>query len=128
MGYRSEVAIALTKKEMERLFNEAERVSRAPDAKEVFGDATPEELLHFGELSDRDTEEGPWQILHFEEITWYSSFFKDVIFVMNFLDACDDENYHFIRIGNTVDDIEERGNPSVRLMEPYYEAHIEFDV
>ena len=121
MGYRSEVAIALSKSDMDRLFEEAEEASSASDP------CSPSALLGYGTRCDVETDEGPWSILHFDWIKWYSGCGeKDIDLVMGFLETCD--AYHFLRIGEEDGDIEDEAfNMPVDLMHPYTEAHIEFD-
>ena len=126
---RSEVAISLSKKDMQRLFAEAAAVSLAPGALEEYEGNTPDKLLSLGDIRDYDTDDGPWQILYFEDIKWYEGYFKDVDWVMDFIGRLEETQYHYIRIfENEADRIDERGNPPEKFMEPYCEAHIVFDI
>jgi hypothetical protein len=101
MSYRSDVGICLTttgKKTLDARLAELE-----PDT-----DRTRyiNELLN----SPRDKREGFGAVAWlWESLKWYSDY-KDVAFIENLLRDLEDEDYLFIRVGESDDDTEYRGS------------------
>ena len=97
MGYRSDVAIAMTKKAAELL-------------KTKLAEATPDQryLLDNPDLYEVDskTEEALWR---WHYVKWYEEF-AEVAFIDNVLKELSDDDYLFIRLGENYDDIELRGD------------------
>lgn len=105
MGYRSEVAIALPKKEMDRLFEAAKAASHTAEAQKVYEGSTPERLLKYADRLESSTALGDWSVIHFQDIKWYTPFYRDENFVMDFVEQS--ENVQFIRLGEDPSDVEE---------------------
>ena len=97
MGYRSDVAIALSKEAAALLKARLEA-------------ATPDEryLLDNADLHDTDEESGD-ELWRWHYVKFYEEF-REVAFINNFLQELDPSNYLFIRVGETYDDIEIRGD------------------
>ena len=97
MGYRSAVAIAMTKKAAELL-------------KTKLAEATPDQryLLDNPDLYEVDskTEEALWR---WHYVKWYEEF-AEVDFIDNVLKELSDDDYLFIRLGENYDVIELRGD------------------
>ena len=97
MGYRSDVAIAMTKKAAELL-------------KTKLAEATPDQryLLDNPDLYEVDskTEEALWR---WHYVKWYEEF-DEVAFIDNYLKELSIDDYLFIRLGENYDDIELRGD------------------
>ena len=99
MGYRSDVAIALT-------YSEATLLKELSDSDEEL-----KELLDMAITSEHWPPEGEGYITKFkwEYQKWYVSF--PCVFAMTrFMNNIDDENYRFLRIGEEPQDIEEEGH------------------
>jgi hypothetical protein len=110
MGYRSDVALALSPK-VEQAFQEM--ISAIPEE-----DRSMLENDDF--YKDGDNTLRLWQA-----VKWYEDF-AEVRAVMNFITNSDEEEFKFIRIGEEAGDIEEIGsfNDSFNL---YWETRIHFD-
>ena len=97
MEYRSDVAIAMTKKAAELL-------------KTKLAEATPDQryLLDNPDLYEVDskTEEALWR---WHYVKWYEEF-DEVAFIDNFLKELSNDDYLFIRLGENYDDVELRGD------------------
>ena len=122
MGYRSEVVLVVGKDVMRQFMV---TMAKSPDARSLFfAEATRHE----------DYEEKGNMLVSWFDIKWYDSF-EGVAAIQDFLDWCDsedvpvsdeqkaqdksptpvthvsgDECYRFVRIGEEVEDIEERGS------------------
>lgn len=98
MGYRSDVAIALT-------HSEAILLKELSDSDEEL-----KELLDMACITEHWPPEGEGYITKFkwEYQKWYESF-PDVFAMTRFMNNIDGENYRFLRIGEESDDIEEEG-------------------
>lgn len=101
MGYRSNVALALTKEAVQKL-NVA--ITKADDEK---SNAASQLLANPDKhLCDADTGAELWS---WNAVKWYADY-PDVAFVENFMaHIAGNENYHFIRIGEDWDDSEVSG-------------------
>ena len=102
MGYRSHVMLEL-KKEQNDIF-QALYVSKFPDDAEWL----------FKCIENYDDEA---TLYNFDFIKWYDSF-PEVIFVESFLNNLYFEDYRFVRVGEELDDTEERGDSN------YYNLYI----
>lgn len=102
MGYRSDVALALTKEGVEKL-----HVAIANVGQEIL-----EELIELFTNPDKhlgDSETGA-ELWSWKDVKWYADY-ADVAFVENFIfNEADPNNYHFIRICEEWDDIEVEGD------------------
>ena len=97
MGYRSDVAIALSKEAAALLKARLEA-------------ATPDEryLLDNADLHDTDEESGD-ELWRWHYVKWYEEF-AEVAFIDNVLKELSDDDYLFIRLGENYDDVEIRGD------------------
>jgi hypothetical protein len=91
MGYRSNVAIAVTKE----IYTEKFLTQKLPRA--------------FNETDETFTTTLGYYFIWLN-LKWYDDF-NDVREVMDFLGSLDGEDYGYIRIGEEYDDIETRGDP-----------------
>lgn len=93
MGYRSEVVVALDKEIiMKNLV-----------------------LPHRGytllvEYADENEDKGDYVIFVLNDIKWYDSY-PEKRLIQKFLEGLPDDKYGYIRIGEELNDIEERGEP-----------------
>ena len=113
MGYRSEVVLVVGKEVMPQFMV---TMAKSPEARALcFAEATRHE----------DYEEKGNMLFAWDCIKWYDSY-EEIRAIEDFLDWCDsedvpsqdakgervsgDECYRFVRIGEEVEDIEERGS------------------
>ena len=113
MGYRSEVVLVVGKEVMPQFMV---TMAKSPEARALcFAEATRHE----------NYEEKGNMLFAWDGIKWYDSF-EEIRAIEDFLDWCDsedvpsqdakgervdgDECYRFVRIGEEVEDIEERGS------------------
>jgi hypothetical protein len=99
MGYRSEVGLCLSaegKRNLEQALPELECKNRET-AKTV------NELLNSGNM--REHKESGAVAYHWEWLKWYHDF-DDVSFFNSFMETLDDNDYLFIRLGESDDDNE----------------------
>ena len=113
MGYRSEVVLVVGKEVMPQFMV---TMAKSPEARALcFAEATRHE----------DYEEKGNMLFAWDGIKWYDSY-EEIRAIEDFLDWCDsedvpsqdakgervdgDECYRFVRIGEEVEDIEERGS------------------
>ena len=94
MGYRSEVALELSK-EKNDLFQA------------LYAAKFPEDTAFLYNSVESENEDGILYIWY--DIKWYDSF-PEVSFIENFIDNLDYEDFTFIRIGEETDDNEYRGD------------------
>ena len=127
MGYYSDVGLALTKTGVDFLQS---RLASQEVSRELREEVNT--LLDQAERHYTDAASGA-EIWYWDWIKWYDSKsygFQDVCFIMDALDALEDGNYRFIRIGEEYDDTEVMGgfweNPfdfeltrGMTLSEPY---------
>lgn len=103
MGYRSEVAIALTSEAANKLFVLQEF---CPELKELINDA--DEASHF----DKESIDKGFDVkLYWNHIKWYDSYTEIQqmeTFLYQILD--DDSDYLLLRIGEETDDMETQGH------------------
>ena len=113
MGYRSEVVLVVGKEVMPQFMV---TMAKSPEARALcFAEATRHE----------DYEEKGNMLFAWDGIKWYDSF-EEIRAIEDFLDWCDsedvpsqdaegervdgDECYRFVRVGEEIEDIEERGS------------------
>lgn len=105
MGYRSEVAIALT--------DDATRLLKAIEEHEVFGglltDAEGTYPKHLDPEADNHCK------LYWSYIKWYEGY-NDIDTLNNFMNGIPDEDYLFVRSGEELEDNEYNGE--------YYDGEI----
>lgn len=94
MGYRSDVALELTK-EKNDLF------------RALYAVKFPEDIAFLYECVESENEDGT--LYHWTSVKWYSSF-AEVSFIETFINSLDYEDFAFIRIGGESDDNEHRGD------------------
>ena len=97
MGYRSEVALVLSKEAAALLKKRLEAAT--PDERYLLDNPDRYEV-------DSKTEEALWR---WHYVKWYEEF-AEVAFINSFLQELEPSNYLFIRVGETYDDIEIRGD------------------
>ena len=97
MGYRSDVAIALSKEAAALLKKRLE----AATADERY-------LLDNADLHNVDKESGD-ELWRWHYVKFYEEF-REVAFINSFLQELDPSNFMFIRVGETYDDIEINGD------------------
>ena len=104
MGYYSEVAIVIRKRDAKRLF--AEVAKRAEDDNVRW---FVEHRTAKADIDDFDTNPDGVQVLRWERVKWYDEF-EEVKYVMNFIRSLGDGNYEFMCIGEDEDDNVHEGN------------------
>ena len=107
MGYRSEVALAVSAKALPHLMAKLATCDKA--LKMVFNDAC---------VLDTDFRGAGALMVKWDDLKWYNSY-EEIKCIESFMDAMDgmtsdidgdcDEHYRFCRIGENMDDVEERG-------------------
>lgn len=102
MGYRSEVAIALTPEAANKLFV---LQNFCPELKQLINDA--DDTLHFDKES---IDKGLDAKLYWNYIKWYDSY-TEVQQMETFLyNLLEDDTYLLLRIGEETDDMETQGH------------------
>jgi hypothetical protein len=122
MGYRSNVTTVITvenKKNFKKYLKEL---------KELKDDESMKELIDDAEFTDNGVD---GIRLSWESIKWYNCLgsYPEIIAFENWLDKIaedEDTSYHFVRIGEDLDDVEERieGDPKYWV---YIERRLETD-
>jgi hypothetical protein len=97
MGYRSDVALELTK-EKNDLF------------RALYAAKFPEDIAFLYEHVENENEDGT--LYFWSCLKWYDSF-PEVSFIQSFLDTINYEDYAFIRIGEEEDDNQHRGDGDI---------------
>ena len=97
MGYRSDAALVLSKEAAALL--KARLETATPDERYLLDNPDRYEV-------DSKTEEALWR-WHF--VKWYDEF-TEVAFINNFLNELSDDDYLFLRLGESYDDVEIRGD------------------
>lgn len=104
MGYRSDIGLCLSARGMEEL-------NKALAALDAGTDCTQEEKTWIHELftcpAPKNSADGAgaWA---WDGLKWYTDY-RDVQWVEDFLNGLNEEDYYFLRIGDDIDDTEERG-------------------
>ena len=93
MGYRSDVALELTK-EKNDLF------------RSLYAVKFPEDIAFLYDYVESENEDGT--LYHWSDLKWYDSY-AEVSFIETFINSLDYEDFGFIRIGEESDDNEHRG-------------------
>ena len=103
MGYYSDVAIAIRKRDAKRLFDE---VAKRPDEDIVkwFFSNKMEEF----NINDADANPDGIQVLRWYGVKWYDEF-EEVQYIMNFIRSLGYGSYEFMRIGEDDCDVEHEG-------------------
>ena len=105
MGYRSEVAIAMSDEAFQCMFSvlEQQPIDTRLEVADLFDSA---------DSSTIDVE-GPGVVFQWDGIKWYTDWYEDITFVektlFQFFELHYPEDYRFIRIGENYDDIEMAG-------------------
>ena len=103
MGYYSDVAIAIRKRDAKRLFDE---VAKRPD-EDIVKWFVSNRMEEFN-INDADPNPDGVQVLRWYGVKWYDEF-EEVQYIMNFIRSLGYGNYEFMRIGEDVDDVEREG-------------------
>lgn len=117
MGYRSDVAIAITEEDYSNLVKEItflvdrnkledKKDSDIQSAYELI--TRPDNLIGRVSLNARTCEKVNMVVLMYNNIKWYDGIFKDIDYIMDYVRKLD--NYHYIRIGEDNNDIEDDFN------------------
>jgi hypothetical protein len=101
MGYRSDVGLCLSAKGKEAL---DAALAEAQNTNEHF--SVIKELLDCGSV--RSSSDDGAVAYHWQWLKWYADYY-DVSFIENLLRSLDDEDYLFIRVGESDDDTEYQG-------------------
>ncbi len=96
MGYRSDVAVALSKKAAARLNARL----KAANSEERY-------LLDKADSHSIDKSTGQ-ELYRWNYVKWYPEF-KEVSFITSFLEEVDDSDYLFLRVGEDIGDVERSG-------------------
>ena len=119
MGYRSNVRIRTTKEGFETMKKNVEKYIKENISEENLK-GYDYNLLNSAEI----TEAGNSITLDWSWVKWYDGIqgYEDVDAIMNSLDILDEENidYQYMRIGEEVDDIEERWNINNDSFDSFY--------
>ena len=97
MGYRSDVALELTK-EKNDLF------------RALYAVKFPEDIAFLYDYVESENEDGT--LYHWSDLKWYDSY-AEVSFIETFINSLDYEDYAFIRIGEESDDNDHRGDSDI---------------
>lgn len=92
MGYRSEVVIVLTRNGLSELFK-----------------AIPDTMKQIVERADTFTQKGDDFCFSWDYIKWYPEYYSEIGAFTNALYDLNHNDFHFLRIGEDREDIEERG-------------------
>lgn len=123
MGYYSDVAIAIRKRDAKCLFEE---LAKRPDDDTVkwFVSSSMEEF----NIYDADHNPDSIQVLRWDREKWDDEF-EEVQYIMNFIRSLGYGNYEFMRIGEDYDDVEHEGaivyKNSKGCAYSYYVLHLE---
>ena len=117
MGYRSDVRIRTTKEGYEVMKNFVEKYIKE-NIKEDELKGYDYNLLNSAEITEAEDS----ITLDWTYLKWYDGIFKEVDAVMNSLDILSDKNidYQYMRIGEEIDDIEERWSINNDSFDDFY--------
>ena len=117
MGYRSDVRIRTTKEGYEVMKNFVEKYIKE-NLKEDELKGYDYNLLNSAEITEAEDS----ITLDWTYLKWYDGIFKEVDAVMNSLDILSDKNidYQYMRIGEEIDDIEERWSINNDSFDDFY--------
>ncbi len=103
MGYRSDVALALSKTGVEKF------TTALNDSCLDYGIANEVKALLESRARHLTDPENGAELWYWEDIKWYTDY-PDVNFIENFLSSLvDDEDYRFMRLGEDYEDVEVSG-------------------
>ena len=112
MGYYSEVALVTSKNAYSRLLA---AVAKYPEATRFVIEAI--------ENNNYGVEEDENRLFHWDCVKWYAGHINFIDAIESWMDeedgdadSYDDVEYQFLRLGESVDDAEERGNANYGLM------------
>lgn len=98
MGYRSDVALVLTKQGVDALKNEISKLDINSEERKCVAEFLANPDKHIADPSDGS------ELWYWEDIKWYSDYL-DVAFLENFmLEKVNEEDFRFIRIGEDYED------------------------
>ena len=103
MGYRSDVGLALSKAGVGRL---QEKLATLDKASETFFNVT--ELLKYAYKHQKHEETGA-ELFLWDYLKWYDNY-SDVRFIEDLMGELEDEEFLFLRIGEDMNDNEEKGS------------------
>lgn len=121
MGYRSDVALLLDKESVMKLQAAITDPALDEETRKEVNNLLDNPEKH---LQDADTGAELW---YWDSLKWYADY-PDVSFIENFLyTACDVDNYRFMRVGESWDDIEVEGCMLDDPFDLYMERRIHFE-
>jgi len=100
MGYRSQVVLAVSKEVLPQFLT---TLARSSETKDLC-------FVHADKKIDNYDERGGF-LFFWDHVKWYDSY-EEMQAITDFMDWCDDENdedYRFVRAGESMDDNESRG-------------------
>ena len=102
MGYRSDIGLALTKEAVVTLHQKLSKMDKnSVDYQNVIY------MLSYPEKHLTDTDSGA-EVYLWNSLKWYHGY-PEIDFFEELMDSLDPEQYLFCRIGENLDDAEERG-------------------
>lgn len=102
MGYRSNIALALSEKGKADVKNNLHSADVSEETRQEVERLFSNANQH---LCDADTGSEAW---YWSDVKWYLDF-PDVKFIENILPEIDEEEYYFVRIGESFDDTDIQG-------------------
>ena len=102
MGYRSDVGLTLTKEAVLTLHHKTRKMDKNSAAYQSVID-----MLTYPEKHHTDTDSGA-EVYLWNSLKWYHGY-PEIDFFEELMDILDPEQYLFCRIGENLDDAEERG-------------------
>ena len=103
MGYRSDIGLALTKEGADRLQDKLNSLDKSSD---TFSNVTT--LLEYAHKHQKHEESGA-ELLLWDYLKWYDSF-PEIRFFENLMGELEWDDFLFLRIGEDMNDNEEKGN------------------
>lgn len=116
MGYYSDVAIAMRKKDLQQMMDEALKLD---DAKWTYN------FIEEGLLNAPIWNDEEYTLLYWSDIKWYDTK-GEVSFIKHFLNSIHDDHYDFLRLGEEYDDVEDYFGTGEYFLE--YRRDIGFNV
>ena len=119
MGYRSNVVIVLSKEAKELL--DAKLSTLPQETKESIEGVFSSANKHF-------IHESGDELFHWSWIKWYTNY-PEIAFIERFLDTLEDEDkeFGFMRIGEDLGDVEQKGYYLNDPFQSYIEVNIKYD-
>lgn len=103
MGYRSDIGLSLTKEGADRLQDKLNALDKSSD---IFSNVTT--LLEYAHKHQKHEESGA-ELLLWDYLKWYDSF-PEVRFFEDLMSELEPEDFLFLRIGEDINDNEEKGS------------------